>query len=672
MTPQEAQKRIDELTQKINYYNHKYYQEDISEISDYEFDKLLEELIRLENEFPQFKAEDSPSQRVGGVITKEFPTVKHQYPMLSLSNTYTESEIFEFDQRIKRFLNTTQNIEYVCELKFDGVSISLIYENGLFKQAITRGDGFQGDDVTPNIKTIRTLPLKIKDSDVPASFEVRGEIFISKQQFKKLNQEREDIGEPPFANPRNTASGTIKLQDSTEVARRGLDMYVYALLGENLPFQTHYEALKVLEKWGFQVSKTYRFCQNIQEVLNYLHEWEYKRHQLPVETDGVVVKVNSLSLQRQLGNTAKSPRWAIAYKYKPETVSTILENITYQVGRTGAVTPVAELKPVQLAGTIVKRASLHNANEIARLGVRIGDTVFVEKGGEIIPKIVGVDFSKRPAESQPLEFITHCPECGSALIRKEGEALHYCPNEKSCPPQIKGKIEHFVQRKAMDISSLGEKIIEQLYQAGLIRNIADLYDLRLEQLLPLERMGEKLASKILANIEESKKVPFQRVLFALGVRFVGATVAQKLAEYFGSLQKLQSSTKEELLQVPEIGEKIAESIVMYFQDQDNQQIIERLQKVGLQFEISPQNQEVKSDLFKGINFVISGVFEHFSREKLQEEIEQNGGKVLSGVSSKVNFLIAGNNAGPSKLEKAQKLGVRVISEEEFITMLKNN
>lgn len=672
MTPQEAQKRIDELTQKINYYNHKYYQEDISEISDYEFDKLLEELIRLENEFPQFKAEDSPSQRVGGVITKEFPTVKHQYPMLSLSNTYTESEIFEFDQRIKRFLNTTQNIEYVCELKFDGVSISLIYENGLFKQAITRGDGFQGDDVTPNIKTIRTLPLKIKDSDVPASFEVRGEIFISKQQFKKLNQEREDIGEPPFANPRNTASGTIKLQDSTEVARRGLDMYVYALLGENLPFQTHYEALKVLEKWGFQVSKTYRFCQNIQEVLNYLHEWEYKRHQLPVETDGVVVKVNSLSLQRQLGNTAKSPRWAIAYKYKPETVSTILENITYQVGRTGAVTPVAELKPVQLAGTIVKRASLHNANEIARLGVRIGDTVFVEKGGEIIPKIVGVDFSKRPAESQPLEFITHCPECGSALIRKEGEALHYCPNEKSCPPQIKGKIEHFVQRKAMDISSLGEKIIEQLYQAGLIRNIADLYDLRLEQLLPLERMGEKLASKILANIEESKKVPFQRVLFALGVRFVGATVAQKLAEYFGSLQKLQSSTKEELLQVPEIGEKIAESIVMYFQDQDNQQIIERLQKAGLQFEISPQNQEVKSDLFKGINFVISGVFEHFSREKLQEEIEQNGGKVLSGVSSKVNFLIAGNNAGPSKLEKAQKLGVRVISEEEFITMLKNN
>jgi DNA ligase (NAD+) len=669
MTAQEAQKRIAYLTEKINYYNQKYYQEHISEISDYEFDMLLAELIRLENEFPQFRAEDTPTQRIGGTITKEFPTVKHTYPMLSLANTYTEAEVKDFDERVKRFLNTSEPIEYVCELKFDGVSISLIYENGIFKQAITRGDGVQGDDVTPNIKTIRTLPLKIK-ANVPNRFEVRGEIFISKEQFEKLNQEREDIGETLFANPRNTASGTIKLQDSAEVARRGLDAYLYFVLGENLPFQTHYEALQALEQWGFQVSKTYRLCRNIEEVLAYLHEWEHKRHHLPVETDGVVVKVNSFALQNELGTTAKSPRWAIAYKYKAETASTILESITYQVGRTGAITPVAELKPVQLAGTIVKRASLHNANEIERLGLRIGDTVFVEKGGEIIPKVTGIDLSKRPADSVPLQYIKHCPECATPLIRKEGEAVHYCPNEKGCPPQIKGKIEHFVQRKAMDISSLGEKIIEQLYQAGLIKNIADLYDLRMEELLPLERMGEKLATKILTNIEESKKVPFERVLFALGIRFVGATVAQKLAEYFGNLEKLQKATLQELLQVPEIGEKIAESVLAYFQDKDNLQIIERLQKAGLQFEMKNALKELKSEKLNGLNFVISGVFEQFSREGLKDEIEKNGGKVLSGISSKVNFLVAGNEAGPSKLEKAQKLGVKVISEQEFLELLK--
>lgn len=669
MTAQDAQKRITELTEKINYYNQKYYQEHISEISDYEFDMLLAELIRLENEFPQFRAEDSPTQRIGGTITKEFPTVKHTYPMLSLANTYTEAAVKDFDERVKRFLNTSEPIEYVCELKFDGVSISLIYENGIFKQAITRGDGVQGDDVTPNIKTIRTLPLKIK-ANVPNRFEVRGEIFISKEQFEKLNQEREDIGETLFANPRNTASGTIKLQDSAEVARRGLDAYLYFVLGENLPFQTHYEALQALEQWGFQVSKTYRLCRNIEEVLAYLHEWEHKRHHLPVETDGVVVKVNSFALQNELGTTAKSPRWAIAYKYKAETASTILESITYQVGRTGAITPVAELTPVQLAGTIVKRASLHNANEIERLGLRIGDMVFVEKGGEIIPKVTGIDLSKRPADSMPLQYITHCPECGTALIRKEGEAVHYCPNEKGCPPQIKGKIEHFVQRKAMDISSLGEKIIEQLYQAGLIHNIADLYDLRIEELLPLERMGEKLATKILNNIEESKKVPFERVLFALGIRFVGATVAQKLAEYFGNLEKLQNATLVELLQVPEIGEKIAKSVLAYFQDADNLQIIERLQKAGLQFEMKNALKELKSEKLNGLNFVISGVFEQFSREGLKDEIEKNGGKVLSGISSKVNFLVAGNEAGPSKLEKAQKLGVKVISEQEFLELLR--
>lgn len=670
MTAQEAQKRIAYLTEKINYFNQKYYDEHISEISDYEFDMLLAELIRLENEFPQFRAEDSPTQRIGGTITKEFPTVKHTYPMLSLANTYTEAAVKDFDERVKRFLNTSEPIEYVCELKFDGVSISLIYENGIFKQAITRGDGVQGDDVTPNIKTIRTLPLKVKANDIPERFEVRGEIFISKEQFEKLNQEREDIGETLFANPRNTASGTIKLQDSAEVARRGLDAYLYFVLGENLPFQTHYEALQALENWGFQVSKTYKLCRNIDEVLEYLHEWEHKRHNLPVETDGVVVKVNSFALQNELGTTAKSPRWAIAYKYKAETASTTLKSITYQVGRTGAITPVAELTPVQLAGTIVKRASLHNANEIERLGLRIGDMVFVEKGGEIIPKVTGIDLSKRPADSMPLQYITHCPECGTALIRKEGEAVHYCPNEKGCPPQIKGKIEHFVQRKAMDISSLGEKIIEQLYQAGLIHNIADLYDLRIEELLPLERMGEKLATKILNNIEESKKVPFERVLFALGIRFVGATVAQKLAEYFGNLEKLQNATLVELLQVPEIGEKIAKSVLAYFQDADNLQIIERLQKAGLQFEMKNALKELKSEKLNGLNFVISGVFEQFSREGLKDEIEKNGGKVLSGISSKVNFLVAGNEAGPSKLEKAQKLGVKVISEQEFLELLK--
>ncbi len=670
MTAQEAQKRITELVEKINYYNQKYFQEHISEISNYEFDMLLAELIRLENEFPQFKAEDSPTQRIGGTITKEFPTVKHTYPMLSLANTYTEADVKDFDERVKRFLNTSEPIEYVCELKFDGVSISLIYENGIFKQAITRGDGLQGDDVSPNVKTIRTLPLKIKGENFPLRFEVRGEIFIPKKQFEKLNQEREDIGETLFANARNTASGTIKLQDSAEVARRGLDAYLYGLLGENLPFQTHYEALQALEQWGFQVSKTYRLCRNIEEVLEYLHEWEHKRHHLPVETDGVVIKVNSFALQNELGTTAKAPRWAIAYKYKAETASTVLESITYQVGRTGAITPVAELKPVQLGGTIVKRASLHNANEIERLGLRIGDTVFVEKGGEIIPKVTGIDLSKRPAESMPLQYITHCPECATPLIRKEGEAVHYCPNEKGCPPQIKGKIEHFVQRKAMNISSLGEKIIEQLYQAKLIKNIADLYDLRLEELLSLERMGEKLATKILMNIQESKSIPFERVLFALGIRFVGVTVAQKLAEYFGSIEKLQNATLTQLLQVPEIGEKIAESVIAYFQDKDNWQIVERLQKAGLQFAMKNVVKERKSNALSGLSFVISGVFEQFSREALKEEIEKNGGKVLSGISSKVNFLVAGSEAGPSKLEKAQKLGIKVISEQEFLELLK--
>jgi len=669
MERQQAQKRIKELTEKINYYNHKYFQEHTSEISDYEFDQLLAELIALENHFPELKEPDSPSQRVGGTITKEFPTVKHQYPMLSLTNTYSEQEVKDFDERVKKMLNTTQPIEYVCELKFDGVSISIIYENGLFKQAITRGDGTQGDDVSNNIKTIRTLPLRVKAENLPARFEVRGEVFMSKENFDKLNKEREDIGETPYANPRNTASGTIKLQDSAEVARRGLDCYLYFLLGENLPFQTHSESLEALQQWGFQVSPTYRVCKNIDEIFAYLAEWEHKRHTLPVETDGVVIKVNNFTQQAELGLTAKSPRWAIAYKYKAETATTLLKSITYQVGRTGAVTPVAELEPVALAGTIVKRASLHNANEIERLGLRIGDTVLVEKGGEIIPKITGVDISKRPAESVALQYIQHCPECGTSLIRKEGEAVHYCPNEKGCPPQIKGKIEHFVQRKAMDISSLGEKIIEQLYQNGLVRTIADLYDLQQHQLENLERMGEKSASKIIRNIEESKKIPFEQVLFALGIRFVGATVAKKLAEHFENIEALSRASAEELMQVPEIGEKIAQSVVAYFQDTDNQAVIARLKQAGVQMQIAKKSAEYrKSNKLEGKTFVISGVFSR-SRDEIQAEIEAHGGKILSGVSGKLDYLVAGEKMGPAKLEKAQKLGVKIISENDLMQLL---
>jgi len=669
MTSPEAKKQIEELSQKIIYYNDKYYQEHISEISDYEFDMLLEELLKLEIQFPEHKAPDSPTSRVGGGITKEFASVKHKYPMLSLGNSYSEQEVRDFDERVKKVLNTQDDIEYVCEMKFDGVSMSLTYENGILKQAVTRGDGVQGDDVTTNIKTIKTIPLKLKTSDYPAIFEVRGEVFMSKQNFEKLNKDREDIGETLYANPRNTASGTVKLQDSAEVARRGLDCFLYFLLGENLPHQSHSEALESLSKWGFRVSDTYRKCKNIDEVLEYVKEWDQKRHTLPVETDGAVIKVNHFDKQEELGLTAKSPRWAIAFKYKAESVGTILQDITYQVGRTGAVTPVAELKPVQLAGTTVKRASLHNANEIERLGIRVGDTVFVEKGGEIIPKVTGVDLSKRSASSLPLVYIQNCPECNTTLIRKEGEALHYCPNEKGCPPQIKGKIEHFVQRKAMDITSLGEKIIEQLYNAGLIKNIADLYDLKQSQLEALDRMGEKLASKIIKNIEESKMIPFERVLFALGVRFVGATVAKKLADYFENIDALAQASVETLTQVPEIGERIAQSVVEYFKEPDGQLIVQRLKTAGLVLVSQKQAVEQKSSNLEGKTFVVSGVFSQFSREGIESEIEAHGGKLLSGVSGKLDYLVAGDKMGPSKLEKAQKLGIKIISEEEFIKMI---
>ncbi len=668
MTRDEAKLRIEELTEKINYYNDLYYQQSTSAISDFEFDKLLEELIKLEDLHPEFKKEDSPSQRVGGTITKEFKTVYHVYPMLSLSNTYSEEELIEFDNRVKKAIGT--NFEYIAELKFDGVAMSITYENGILKQATTRGDGVRGDDVTANVKTIRSIPLKIKGNNIPPLFEVRGEVFLPLDSFNKINKEREDIGEPLLANPRNAASGTIKMQDSTVVAQRKLNCFVYGLLGENLDIKSHHEALIKIKEWGFNVSDSYARCKDIQEVMNYINKWERERFNLPLGTDGIVIKVNDYKQQEILGFTAKSPRWAIAYKYKADTASTILESIEYQVGRTGAVTPVANLLPVQLAGTKVKRASVHNANEIKRLDLRLGDTVFVEKGGEIIPKITGVNLGLRPENSIPIEYITECPECGTPLIRKEGEAVHYCPNEKGCPPQIKGRLEHFIQRKALNIEGIGSETVDQLYAKGLVKDPADLYDLTFEKLCSLERFGEKSANNIIKGLEASKTIPFKNVLFGIGIRYVGNTVAEKLADHFSNIDALAKASFEELRKVPEIGEKIAQGVVEYFAQEEHRIFIERLKKAGLQMEAQKKVIEFESNIFEGKTFVISGVFQNFSRDSIKEKVEKNGGKVVSGISAKLNFLIAGENMGPSKLEKAQKLGIQMISEDEFTNMLK--
>jgi DNA ligase (NAD+) len=669
MSPKDAQQRIEALTRQINHHNELYYQKSKTEISDFEFDQLLKELIDLENAFPQFRAPDSPTQRVGGTITKEFATVVHRYPMLSLGNTYSAEELRDFDGRVAKGLDG-EPYEYFCELKFDGVSISLIYENGLLTKAVTRGDGVRGDEVTANIKTIRSLPLRIKAKDIPAYFEVRGEVFLPRDVFKQLNKEREDIGEETYANARNTASGTVKMQDSAEVARRKLDCYLYYLLGDNLPTSTHEEGIRLLEKWGFNVSPTYRKCQTIDEVLAYINEWEHQRNELPLDTDGVVIKVNKLQQQKALGFTAKSPRWAIAYKYKAESVSTRLNGITYQVGRTGAVTPVAELEPVFLAGTTVKRASLHNANVIARLDLRVGDDVFVEKGGEIIPKVTGVDLSKRGPHLKPVQYIEHCPECQTALVRHEEEANHYCPNEKGCPPQIKGRIEHFIQRKAMDIDSLGEQTIRQLYDLGLVNTPADLYDLTKEDLLKLDKVKDKSAQNMLDGIAASKAVPFEAVLFAIGIRYVGKTVAEKLARHFKSMDNLQKASYEELLAAPEVGEKIAQSVVAFFSEPDNQREVQRLQKAGLQFTSAMKEPEKVSDVLQNKSFVISGVFENYERDQLQEIIVAHGGRILSGVSAKLDYLLAGDNMGPAKREKAEKLGVTIISIEDFEKMIR--
>lgn len=664
MTEKEAQKLIAELIANINRHNELYYLKDKPEISDFDFDMLLENLIKLENAHPNLKLPDSPSQRVGGGVVKEFASVAHRYPMLSLGNTYSEEELRDFDSRVAKGLEGAQ-YEYFCELKFDGVSLSMIYENGLLVKGVTRGDGTRGDEVTTNVKTIRSVPLRIKDKNVPPTFEVRGEAFLSKEAFTKLNKEQEDIGEETYANARNTASGTLKMQDSSIVAKRGLSCYCYYLLGENNQIETHEEGIKKLEQWGFLVSPTYQKCATIDDVLKYIKSWEEKRLALPLETDGVVIKVNNIEQQKLLGFTAKSPRWAISFKYKAESASTVLKDITYQVGRTGAITPVAELEPVQLAGTTVKRASLHNANEIERLDLRIGDYVFVEKGGEIIPKVTAVDLAKRSKVSKPISYISKCPECSTQLVRFEGEAAHYCPNAAGCPPQIKGRIEHFIARKAMDINSLGERTIDQLYSLNLVKSPADLYDLKKEDVQRLDGYKELSTKNLLDGISNSKTTPFESVLFAIGIRHVGKTVAEKLARHFRTIDTISKATHEELLGAPEIGDKIAHSIIQYFADPANQREVSRLKTAGLQFEVSGKEPEKLSNSLAGKTFLASGVFKNFSREEIENTIIAHGGKVVSGVSGKLNFLIAGDNMGPSKKEKAEKLGVTIISEEEF-------
>ena len=669
MTSDQAKKEIEQLTHTVNHHNELYYQQNRTEISDLEFDSLLARLVTLEEQFPQFKQPDSPTQRVGGTITKEFETVYHKYPMLSLGNTYSQEEIEDFDGRVAKAMDG-EHYEYFCELKFDGVSISLIYENGVLVKGVTRGDGIRGDDVTANVKTIRSIPLVVKGKNVPPSFEVRGEVFMPKHVFDQLNKEREDIGEERYANARNTTSGTLKMQNSTEVARRRLSCYVYFLLGEGLGHKTHEESIHQLESWKFNVSATYKKCKNLADIRQFIDHWESRRHSLPLETDGVVIKINSLEQQRQLGYTAKSPRWAIAYKYKAESTSTRLNGVTYQVGRTGAVTPVAELEPIFLAGTTVKRASLHNANEIARLDLRIGDYVFVEKGGEIIPKVTGVDLARRNSESKPIVYISKCPECGTKLIREEGEAAFYCPNPNGCPPQIRGRIEHFIQRKAMDIDSLGERTIEQLYVLGLVKSPADLYDLNREHLVQLGGFKDKSISNLLDGIEKSKSTPFESVLFAVGIRYVGKTVAEKLARYFKTIENLSKASKEELLSAPEVGEKIAQSVLTFFSNPECRKEIERLRKAGLNFESTAQEPEKESDVLANKSFVISGVFEHYERDQLQDLITRNGGRILSAVSGKLDYLLAGDNMGPSKREKAEKLGVKIISEADFEKLLK--
>lgn len=671
MTEQEAQQRITQLSDELSEHNHRYYVLNEPSISDYEFDQLLKELESLEQQFPALADPNSPTKRVGGDITKKFPEVVHDYPMLSLSNTYSKEEIVEWENRVHKIADG--DLEYVCELKYDGVAIGIRYVNGVFDRAVTRGDGTKGEEISANVKTIRTIPLKLRAGDYPADFEIRGEIFFPLEKFQKLNQEREEAGEALFANPRNTASGTLKMQDSSVVASRGLDCYLYGVYSKDTIAEDHFTSVQKAGQWGFKIPKEdrqmIRRCRSVDELMEFINHWDEARHELDFEIDGIVIKVNEYRQQEELGYTAKSPRWAIAYKFKAAEVTTRLESVSYQVGRTGAITPVANLSPVLLAGTTVKRASLHNADQIAKLDLRIGDEVYVEKGGEIIPKVTAVDMSKRKPDAPEFHYITHCPECNTELIRREGEAQHYCPNELGCPPQIKGKMEHFISRKAMDIEGLGAETVEQLYEAGLIENMADLYDLQREQLLPLERMAEKSVDNMLAGIEASKQIPFERVLFALGIRYVGETVAKKLARHFITLDALMAASEEELVAVDEIGQRIAESVVEYFSREAHQELIDRLREAGLQFRIPEEQLTDTTDKLGGKSFVISGVFERHSRDELKELIEKNGGKNTGSVSGKTDFLLAGDGMGPSKRAKAEKLGVQIISESDFEGMI---
>lgn len=667
MSNENIASRIAELRSAIDDHNYRYYILSQPVITDLDFDMLLKELEKLEAENPEFFDPNSPTQRVGSDMNKEFTQVRHQYSMLSLSNSYSEEELREFDQKIKR--QTDQAFEYICELKYDGTSVSLQYKNGMLDRAITRGDGTFGDDVTANVRTIRSIPLKLKGGGYPGEFEIRGEILLPFSAFTRINEERAEEGEPPFANVRNAASGTLKSQKSSVVAQRKLDAYFYNLLGDQLPANTHLGNLQAAKEWGFKISPETKKCMDMEEVIAFIHQWNIQRFELPVATDGIVIKVNSLKLQQYLGTTAKSPRWAIAYKYKAEQATSVLRSVSYQVGRTGAVTPVANLDPVQLAGTTVKRATLHNADIIKNLDLHVGDTVFVEKGGEIIPKIVALDKASRHPMAQAVEFIKYCPECETPLIRKAGEAAYYCLNEDGCPPQIKGKMEHFISRRAMNIDGLGAETIDLLYNEGLVRNIADLYDLQKEQISRLERLGDKSADRILKSLNESRNIPFERVLFALGIRFVGETVAKILAHRLMSMENIASASVGELTAIDEIGGRIAESIRLYFSNPQHLLLIERLKEKGLQMKLDEASIANRSQKLEGLTIIISGTFEYNSRDDLKKMIEQNGGKNVSSISKNTNYLLAGSNIGPSKLEKAKKLAIPIISEDEFLKMI---
>lgn len=661
------QETIQALRDELNLHNYNYYVLDNATISDYDFDIKLKELQDLENKHPEFFDEHSPTQRVGGAVTKNFKTIAHQYRMYSLDNSYSKEDLLDWENRIQKVLGNVK-LEYTCELKYDGASISITYENGKLVQALTRGDGFQGDEVTNNIKTIKSIPLQLK-GNYPDKFDIRGEIILPHAGFEKMNQELIEIGETPYSNPRNTASGSLKLQDSAEVAKRPLECLLYFVTGNNLPFSSQFEGLESARKWGFKVPKEAKLVNNMHEVFDFIDYWDVHRHDLPYETDGVVIKVNSIQHQEELGYTAKSPRWAIAYKFKSEQVSTKLKSISYQVGRTGAITPVANLEPVQLAGTVVKRASLHNADQIEKLDIRVNDTVFVEKGGEIIPKIIAVDLDKRPENSEKTHYITHCPECQTELVRNEGEANHYCPNFYGCPPQIIGRIQHYISRKAMDIEGLGGETVALLFNNGLVHNYADLYELKVEDILPLERMAQKSAENLVKGVEKSKEIPFESVLFALGIRFVGETVAKKLAKHYKNIDALSQASLMDLILVDEIGERIAKSVIEFFENEENKRIIERLKSYGVKFEIVERINPNATEKFIGKTFVVSGVFAQFSRDELKKTIEDNGGKVGSSISAKTDFVVAGDNMGPAKLEKASKLNIPILSEENFIKKL---